>query len=68
MSAKETTLLSLGNQEWRTVKFETEKVNDFLRNIPTNDITNLNDLICAGKFGKQKKKSLLTKILFKFYK
>ena len=34
--------------EKRTVKSETEKVNDLLTNIPTNDITELNDLIYAG--------------------
>ena len=39
---------SLGNRDWRIVKSETEKVNDFLTNIPTNDITELNDLIYAG--------------------
>ena len=31
-----------------TVKSKTEKVNDLLTNIPTNDITELNDLIYAG--------------------
>ena len=39
MSEKKTTLSSLRNQDWRTVKSETEKVNDFLTNIPTNNIT-----------------------------
>ena len=42
MSEKKTILLSLRNQDWRTVKSETEKVNDLLTNIPTNDITVLN--------------------------
>ena len=37
---------SLWNQNWRTVKSETEKVNDLLTNIPTN-ITELNYLIYA---------------------
>ena len=47
MSEKKTTLPSLRNQEWRTVKSKTEKVNDLLINIPTNDIMDLNDLIYA---------------------
>ena len=47
MSEKKTTLPSLGNQDWRTVKSKTEKVNDLLTNIPTNDIKELNDLIYA---------------------
>ena len=48
MSEKKTTLPSLRNKDWRTVKSETEKVNDLLTNILTNDITELNDLIYAG--------------------
>ena len=48
MSEKKNTLPSLRNQEWRTIKSETEKVNYLLTNIPTNDITELNDLIYAG--------------------
>ena len=48
MSEKKTTLPSLRNQDWRTIKFETEKVNDLLTNIPTNEITELDDLIYAG--------------------
>ena len=48
MSEKKTTLLSLRNQNWRTVKSETGKVNDLLTNILTNDITVLNDFIYAG--------------------
>ena len=47
MSEKKTTLPSLWNQNWRTVKYETKKVNDLLTNISTNDITELNDLIYA---------------------
>ena len=47
MSEKKTTLPSLRDQDWRTVNSETEKVNDFLTNIPTN-ITELNDVIYAG--------------------
>ena len=47
MSEKKTPLPSLRNQELRTVKSKTVKVNDLLTNIPTN-ITSLNDLIYAG--------------------
>ena len=38
---------SLRNQDW-TVNSETEKVNNLLTNIPTNDITEWNDLIYTG--------------------
>ena len=48
ISEKKTTLPSLRNQDWRTVKSKTEKVNDLLTNIPTNDITELNDWKYAG--------------------
>ena len=41
-------IISLWNQDWRTVTSETEKLNDLLRNIPTNDITELTDLIYGG--------------------
>ena len=44
MSEKKTKLPSLRNQDWT----EPEKVNDLLTNIPTNDITELNDLIYVG--------------------
>ena len=55
MSEKKTTLLSLRNQDWWTVKSETEKVNDIWINIPTYDITVLNDLMCArAKFVSEK--------------
>ena len=43
MSEKKTSLLSLSG-----TRSETEKVNDLLTNIPTNNITDLNDLIYAG--------------------
>ena len=57
MSEKNTALLSLRNQNWRTVKLETEKVNDWLTNIPTNDI---NDLTYAeAKFASEKNRGLL---------
>ena len=48
MSEEKTTLPSLRNQERRIVKSETEKINDLLTNILTNDITKFNDLIYAG--------------------
>ena len=38
VSEKKTNLPSLRNQDWRTVKSKTEKVNDLLTNISTNDI------------------------------
>ena len=43
MFERKTTLPSIRNQDWRTVKSETEKMNDLLTNIPTND-----GLIYAG--------------------
>ena len=48
MSEKKTILPFLSNQDWRTVKSDTKKVNDLFTNISTNDITELNDLIYAG--------------------
>ena len=48
MFENKTTLPSFRNQDWGSVKSETEKVNDLLTNPPTNDITELNDLIYAG--------------------
>ena len=48
MPEMKTTLPSLRNQDWITVKSETKKVNELLTNIPTNAITELNDLIYAG--------------------
>ena len=48
MSEKKTKLPSLRNQDLRTVKSKTEKINELLTNTPTNDITGLNDLIYAG--------------------
>ena len=44
MSKKKTTLPSLSNQDWKTVKAETEKVNKLLTNVSTNNITELNEL------------------------
>ena len=41
-------LPSLRNIEWRTVKTETNKINQVLTYISTNNITEVNDLIYAG--------------------
>ena len=48
MNEEKTTLPSLRNVEWRTVKTETEKINQVLTYISTNNITELNELIYAG--------------------
>ena len=48
MSSEKTILLSLRNIEWKTLKIETEKINHILPYIPTNNITELNELIYAG--------------------
>ena len=48
MNSEKTTLLSLRNIEWRTVKTETNKINQVLPSISTNDINELNELIYAG--------------------
>ena len=48
MNSEKTTLPSLGNIEWRTVKTETNKINQVLPNILTNNINKLNELIYAG--------------------
>ena len=65
MSEKKTTLPSLSNQDLETVKFETEKVDDFLTNIPTNDITELNDLIDTGAKLVCEKVGVLLKITYR---
>ena len=48
MNSKKTTLLSLRNIEWRPVKTETNKINQVLPYISTNNITGLNEVIYAG--------------------
>ena len=48
MSEKKTGLPSLRNQDWRTIKTKTEKINKLLTHISTNYITELNELISAG--------------------
>ena len=42
MNGEKTTLPSLRNIEWRIVKMETEKINQVLTYISTNNITKLN--------------------------
>ena len=48
MNSEKTTLPSLRNIEWRTVKVEANKLNQVLTYISTIDITELNELIYAG--------------------
>ena len=48
MSSEKTTLPSLRNIEWKTLKIETNKINHILPYIPMNNITELNELIYAG--------------------
>ena len=48
INSEKTILLSLRNIEWKTLKIETNKINHILPYIPTNDITELNELIYAG--------------------
>ena len=48
MKSEKTTLPSLRNIEWRTVKTEMNKINQVLAYISTNNITKLNELIYAG--------------------
>ena len=48
MNSEKTTLPSLRNIEWRTLKTETNRINQILLYISTNYITELNELIYAG--------------------
>ena len=48
MSSEKTILPSLRNTEWKTLKKETNKINHILPHKPTNNITELNELIYAG--------------------
>ena len=48
MTEKKTTLPPLRNQDWKKVKVETEKIIKLLPNIPTDNVTELNELIYAG--------------------
>ena len=45
MNIEKTILPSLINIEWKTLKLETNKINHSLPYIPTNNITELNELI-----------------------
>ena len=47
ITEKITILHSLGNQDRKTLKAETEKMKDVFANIPTNNITEINELIYA---------------------
>ena len=47
MSSEKTILPSLRNIEWKTLKIQTNKINHILPYIPTNNITELNELIYA---------------------
>ena len=48
ISEQKTTLKSLWNQYRRIVKLEIRKIYDLLKNISTNKIMELNDVIYAG--------------------
>ena len=48
MNREKITLPSLRNIKWRTVKTETNKINQVLPYISTNNITELNEVINAG--------------------
>ena len=55
MNNVKTTIPSLRNIEWRTLKTETNRINQMLPYISTNNISELNDLIYAGaKLGCEK--------------
>ena len=48
ISSEKTIPSSLRNIEWKILKIETDKINPILPYIPTNNITELNELIYAG--------------------
>ena len=48
MNSEKTTLPTLRNLEWRTLKTETNKINQILPYISTNNISESSDLIYAG--------------------
>ena len=48
MNSEKITLPSLRNIEGKTLKIETNKINQILPYIPTNNVTELNELIYAG--------------------
>ena len=45
MSKKNTTLPSVRNQDWKTIKTEFEKINELSTHISTNNISKLNEII-----------------------
>ena len=49
MTEKKITLPSLRKQDWKKIKIETEKVNKLLPDILMGNITELNELIYAGR-------------------
>ena len=55
MNSEKTTLPALRSTKWRTVKAETNKVNQVLTYISTNNIIKLNELIYEeAKLGERK--------------
>ena len=48
MISEKTNLPSLIKIEWRTLRRETNKINQILHNISTNNITELNELLYTG--------------------
>ena len=48
MNGEKTTLSSLNNIIYRTFKTETEKINQLVTYIPTNNLSKINELIYAG--------------------
>ena len=48
MNGEKITLPSLRNREWRTVKTETNKINQVLAYIAANNITELNEIFYIG--------------------
>ena len=48
MNIEKTILPSIRNIEWKRIKTETNKINHILPYIPTNNLTELNELIYAG--------------------
>ena len=49
MNSEKANLPSLRNIEWRTLKIQTNKINQVLPYISTNNITELNELNYAGE-------------------
>ena len=48
MNSVKTTLPSLRNIEWKTLKIERNRINQMLLYISTNNVSELNDLIYTG--------------------